>query len=50
MKIDNFLKLLREFDKSLVFKIAEVGANSYNYNNFLTSGSSSLVERIVAND
>ena len=29
MKIDNFLKLLREFDKSLVFKIAEIGANSY---------------------
>ena len=29
MKIDNFLKLLSEFDKSLVFKIAEIGANSY---------------------
>ncbi len=29
MKIDNLLKLLSEFDKSLVFKIAEIGANSY---------------------
>ena len=29
MKIDNLLELLREFDKSLVFKIAEIGANSY---------------------
>ena len=29
MKIDNFLELLREVDKSLIFKIAEIGASSY---------------------
>ena len=29
MKIDNFLKLLRDVDKSLIFKITEIGASSY---------------------